>query len=147
MGSGWANPRAPWLRGHPSLRITALSKLGCAWNKPTRGIYSTLSHRHPRAPWHKVTPLLWMQKTYQNPYFAPLKLKGDAWGTCPLLVLLVMPLLTAFVIYHNDAAYWTGKFDEKHRVHNQLNGVKKKKKKKKKTLYKDKPLIQLCFPG
>ena len=57
MGSGWANPRAPWLRGHPSLHITALSKLGCAWNKPTRGIYSTLSHRHPRAPWHKVTPL------------------------------------------------------------------------------------------
>ena len=30
MGSGWANPRAPWLRGHPNLRITALSKLGCA---------------------------------------------------------------------------------------------------------------------
>ena len=25
MGSGWANPRAPWLRGHPSLCITALS--------------------------------------------------------------------------------------------------------------------------
>ena len=30
MGSGWANPRAPWLKGHPSLRITAMSKLGCA---------------------------------------------------------------------------------------------------------------------
>ena len=57
MCSGWANPRAPWLRGHPSLRITALSTLGCAWNIRTRGIYSTLSHRHPRAPWHKLTPL------------------------------------------------------------------------------------------
>ena len=34
-----ANPQASWLRGHPSLHITALSKLGCAWNNPTRGIY------------------------------------------------------------------------------------------------------------
>ena len=57
MGSGWANPRAPWLRGHPSLRITALSKLGLCLNNLTRGTFSILSHGHPRAPWHKVTPL------------------------------------------------------------------------------------------
>ena len=56
MGSGWANPWAPWLRGHPSLRITALSWVVPEITPPGNSI-PLLSHRHPRASWHKVMPL------------------------------------------------------------------------------------------
>ena len=51
MGSGWANPRTPWLRGHPSLRITALI---VSWVVPkttppgaSTPLWATGTHGHP----------------------------------------------------------------------------------------------------
>ena len=53
MGSGRANPQAPWLRGHPSLRITSVSRVVPEITPPVASIF----HFEPQAPWHKVTPL------------------------------------------------------------------------------------------
>ena len=52
-GSGWANLRAPWLKGHPSLCITSVS-----WfvpEIPPSG--ASIFHLKLQAPWHKATPL------------------------------------------------------------------------------------------
>ena len=61
MGSGWANPWAPWLRGTQACSFKPWVSWVVPKITPPGGIYSTLSHRHPPAPWHKVTPLfLWV---------------------------------------------------------------------------------------